>query len=159
MMKQSPWQAPADWQHIPQATYPLPNRVDYGPEPFVTDIRKMTLHNHTYRTALWTGRNLQLTVMSIPVGEDIGLEVHPHVDQFLRIEAGRGLVQMGDRRDHLTMRQPVFDDSAIFVPAGTWHNVTNTGEVPLKLYSIYAPPNHRSGVIHETKQIAEIDER
>ena len=142
-----------------QPIHPYSVSADHGPQPFVIDIRKATLHNNTYRTALWTGRHLQLTVMSIPVGGDIGLEVHPLVDQFLRIEAGRGLVQMGSQRDHLTFHQPVFDDSAIFIPAGTWHNVTNTGQTPLKLYSIYAPPNHRHGVVHETKQIAEREER
>jgi len=96
--------------------------------------------------------------MSIPVGESIGLEVHPNVDQFLRIEDGQGLVQMGVSRDHLTFRQPVFDDSAIFIPAGTWHNVTNTGHQPLKLYSIYAPPNHPHGTVHQTKAAAEAAE-
>jgi len=135
-----------------------PASADHGPRPFVIDIHKAAVHNNNYRTALWTGKHLQLTVMSIPPGEDIGLEVHPLVDQFLRIEAGRGLVQMGSYRDHLTFYQPVFDDSAIFIPAGTWHNVTNTGPMPLKLYSIYAPPNHRHSVVHETKQIAEQEE-
>ena len=101
---------------------------------------------------------MQLTLMSIPVGESIGLEAHPHVDQFLRIEDGQGLVQMGSTRDNLTFRQPAFDDSAIFIPAGTWHNLTNTGNKPLKLYSIYAPPNHPWGTIHQTKAIAEAAE-
>lgn len=132
--------------------------TDFGPQPFVTDIRKATLHNENYRTALWTGQHLQLTVMSIPVGENIGLEVHPHVDQFLRVERGQGLTQMGASRDELTFNQPVFDDSAIFVPAGTWHNITNTGSVPLKLYTIYAPPNHPWGTVHQTKAIAEAEE-
>jgi len=131
--------------------------TDYGPRAFVTDIHKATLGNDTFRTALWTGRHLQLTLMSIPVGEDIGLEVHPHVDQFLRIEEGQGLVQMGSSRDNLTFRQPVYDDSAIFIPAGAWHNVTNTGSIPLKLYSIYAPPNHPRGTVHQTKAIAEAE--
>jgi len=133
--------------------------MDHGPQPFVVDIQKATLHNHTYRTALWTGRHLQLTLMSIPIGGDVGLEMHPHVDQFLRIERGSGMVQMGANRDALTFHQPVFEDAAIFIPAGTWHNLTNTGQMPLKLYSIYAPPNHRPGVVQETKQIAEMEER
>jgi len=132
--------------------------MDHGSQPFVIDIHKATTHNHTYRTALWTGRHLQLTVMSIPAGGDIGLEMHPNVDQFLRIEDGHGFVQMGNSRDSLAIRQPVFPDSAIFIPAGTWHNLTNTGQTPLKLYSIYAPPNHRHGVMQETKQIAEMEE-
>ncbi|MGL6197542.1 MAG: cupin domain-containing protein [Lachnospiraceae bacterium] len=137
------------------APAPAPSITDFGPNPFVVDIEKATLHNDTFRTALWTGNHLQLTLMSIPVGEDIGLEIHPSVDQFLRVESGQGLVQMGDSQDNLFFRQPVFENSAIFVPAGTWHNVTNTGKEPLKLYVIYAPPNHPWGTVHQTKEIAE----
>jgi mannose-6-phosphate isomerase-like protein (cupin superfamily) len=131
---------------------------DYGPNPFVVDIQKATMHNNTFRTALWTGDHLQLTVMSIPVGENIGLEVHPDDDQFLHISDGQGLVQMGNSIDQLYFRQPVFDDFAVFIPAGTWHNVTNTGNKPLKLYSIYAPPDHPWGTVHQTKAIAEAAE-
>jgi mannose-6-phosphate isomerase-like protein (cupin superfamily) len=89
--------------------------------------------------------------MSIDVGGDIGLEVHPDVDQFIRIEQGQGLVQMGERRDRLHFMRNVSDDDAIMIPAGTWHNVTNTGRVPLKLYTIYAPPEHPAGTVHRTK--------
>ena len=133
--------------------------LDHGPRPFVVDINKATRSNDTYRTALWTGKHLQLTVMSIPVGQDIGLEVHHDHDQFLRIEEGQGIAQMGDQKELLYFSQPVFDDSAIFVPAGMWHNVTNTGNKPLKLYSIYAPPEHPKGTVHQTKAIAEATER
>lgn len=135
----------------PRRPYPAAPVSDFGPNPFVADIRKATLNNNTFRTALWTGNHLQLTLMSIPAGGDIGLEIHPNVDQFLRIEEGQGLVQMGESKDRLYFRQPVFDDFAIFVPAGTWHNVTNTGSKPLKLYSIYAPPSHPWGTVHQTK--------
>ncbi|KOY80301.1 cupin domain-containing protein [Lysinibacillus macroides] len=126
-------------------------RQDYGGEPFVIDIEEATKRNNHYRTALWTGANLQVTVMSLDVGEDIGLEVHPHVDQFICIEEGRGVTQMGPRRDYLNVQKNVSEDTAIMVPAGTWHNVTNTGNKPLKLYTIYAPPNHPFGTIHRTK--------
>jgi len=129
--------------------------ADYGPNPFVTDIRKAALCNDAFRTALWTGAHLQLTLMCIPAGGDIGLEMHPDTDQFLRVEGGQGMVQMGDSKDRLYFRQPVYDDSAIFIPAGTWHNVTNTGNAPLKLYSIYAPPHHPWGTVHQTKADAE----
>ena len=139
-------------QHMPVA---MP---DHGPNPLVADIHKATLNNDNFRTALWTGGHLQLTLMSIPVGEDIGLEAHPHVDQFLRIEDGQGLVQMGNSKENLYFSQPAFDDCAIFIPAGTWHNLTNTGNKPLKLYSIYAPPNHNWGTLHQTKEIAEAAE-
>lgn len=123
---------------------------DYGPNPYVVNINEASIQNQNYRTALWTGKHLQVTLMSIEVGDDIGLEIHPKVDQFLRIEKGQGIVQMGKSRDNLTFQTNVADDSAIMIPAGTWHNVTNTGNTPLKLYSIYAPPNHPFGRVHVT---------
>ena len=124
---------------------------DYGANPFVININEAAKQNNNYRTALWTGKHLQLTVMSINVGDDIGLEVHPNVDQFIRIEQGQGIAQMGKSKDNLDIQYNVFNDSAIFVPAGIWHNVTNTGNVPMKLYSIYAPPNHPFGTVQPTK--------
>lgn len=132
--------------------------TDFGPNPLIVDITKATLDNIKYRTALWTGNHLQLTLMEIPVGESIGLEAHPNVDQFLRIEQGQGVAQMGNSKENLYIQQPVFDDFAIVVPAGTWHNVTNTGTIPLKLYSIYAPPDHPWGTVEQTKAIAEASE-
>lgn len=127
---------------------------DYGTNPFVININEATKQNNKYRTALWTGNHLQVTLMSLNVGEDIGLEIHPDVDQFLRVEQGQGIVQMGKSKDNLSFQWRIFDDSAIMVPAGMWHNITNTGKVPLKLYSIYAPPNHPFGTVHKTKKDA-----
>ncbi|QYF82445.1 cupin domain-containing protein [Brevibacterium sp. PAMC21349] len=124
---------------------------DYGTKPFVVNINEATKQNTTYRTALWTGKHLQVTLMSLKVGEDIGLEMHPYVDQFLRIEQGQGVVQMGNRQDNLNFVRNVYDDYAIMIPAGTWHNLTNTGNTPLKLYSIYSPPNHPFSTVHITK--------
>lgn len=124
---------------------------DYGSNPFVTDIEKATKENTNYRTALWTGSHLQLTLMSIEVGEDIGLEVHHDIDQFLRIEDGKGLVQMGDSEDQLDFEEQVEDDDVVLVPAGKWHNIKNTGDQPLKVYSIYAPAEHPHGTVHETR--------
>lgn len=124
---------------------------DFGPNPFAININEATKQNNTYRTALWTGNHLQLTLMSLNPGENIGLEMHPNVDQFLRVEEGQGITQMGKSKDNLNLQWQVFDDSAIFVPAGTWHDLTNTGNIPLKLYSIYAPPNHPYGTVHRTK--------
>lgn len=131
---------------------------DYGRKPFVVNINEATKQNNTYRTALWTGNNLQVTLVSLNVGEDIGLEIHPNIDQFLRIEQGQGVVQMGNRRDNLNFVQKVYDDFAILIPAGTWHNLTNTGNIPLKLYSIYAPPQHPYGTVHLTKAQALAEE-
>lgn len=128
---------------------------DYGPKPFVINIDEATKENNTFRTALWTGKHLQVTLMSIPVGSDIGLEIHPSTDQFLRIEEGDGLVKMGNNKNNLNFERRVSDDFAIMIPAGTWHNVVNTGNKPLKLYSIYAPPHHPHGTVHQTKADAE----
>ncbi|KKO54134.1 cupin domain-containing protein [Paenibacillus sp. DMB20] len=128
---------------------------DYGTRPFVVNIDQATEQNNHYRTALWTGKYLQVTLMSINVGEDIGLEVHPTTDQFIRIEEGQGLVQMGDSRDNLNFQVMAYDDYAIMIPAGKWHNITNTGNRPLKVYVIYAPPEHPYGTVHETKAIAQ----
>ena len=133
-----------------------PNYIrDYGPEPFVMNINEVTKQNNNFRTALWTGNHLQVTLMSINVGESIGLEMHPDVDQFIRIEQGYGLVQMGNNKNNLNFERKVYDDFAIVIPAGKWHNLTNIGNVPIKLYSIYAPPNHPKGTIHRTKADAE----
>ncbi len=124
---------------------------DYGSEPFVVNIDEATKQNDTFRTALWTGTHLQLTLMSIPVGGEIGLESHPNLDQFIRIEDGEGLVKMGDRRDNLDFQKEVYDDFAFIIPAGKWHNLINTGNTPIKLYSIYAPPQHPRDTVHITK--------
>lgn len=130
---------------------------DYGPKPFVTNIDKVTQQNRNYRTALWTGQHLQLTLMSIPVGGEIGLEVHPDTDQFLRIENGNGMTFMGCDKKRLDYQQSVSDGYAIFVPAGTWHNIINTGTCPLKIYTIYAPPHHPHGTVQATKTIADME--
>ena len=124
---------------------------DQGPEPYVVDIENATLSNDTFRTTLWTGAHLQLTVMSIPVGGEVGLEMHDDRDQFLRLESGKARVQMGPERDDLRFDREVEDDWVILVPAGSWHNVTNLGDEPLKLYSVYAPPEHPKGTVHKTK--------
>lgn len=132
---------------------------DYGPQPFVVNINEATKQNNTFRTALWTGKHLQLTLMSINVGEEIGLEIHPDLDQFIRIEEGQGLVKMGDRKNNLNFQKKVQDDFIFIIPAGKWHNLINTGDIPLKLYSIYAPPQHPKGTVHVTKAAAEAAEQ
>jgi mannose-6-phosphate isomerase-like protein (cupin superfamily) len=138
--------------------YGVSRVTDYGTNPFVINITEATRKNNNFRTVLWTGDHLQLTLMSINVGEDIGLENHPNLDQFLRIEAGQGVVQMGKNKERLDFQRRVQDDSAILIPAGTWHNLINTGNVPLKLYSIYSPPQHPPGTVHETKAIVKAAE-
>jgi mannose-6-phosphate isomerase-like protein (cupin superfamily) len=131
---------------------------DYGSDPTVLDIDAYTMSNNNFRVALWTGSKLQVTLMSIPAGSDIGLEQHPETDQFLRIEDGQAKVMMGDSKDSLTFVQTAEKDYAIIIPAGKWHNIINTGNTPLKLYSIYAPVEHPHGTVHKTKEEAEAAE-
>lgn len=131
---------------------------DFGNDPFVFNIEDYTKENETYRTALWTGEYMQLTVMNILPGEDVGLEVHHDHDQFLRVEEGEGLVLMGDTEDDLSFQKRIEDDFAIMVPAGKWHNVVNDTNKPLKLYSIYAPREHDKNTVHQTKEEALADE-
>lgn len=131
---------------------------DIGPQPQSFDIERATKENKNYRSVAWSGRYLQVTLMSIPVGGDIGLEAHPETDQFLRLDAGRGRVQMGPTKDQLDFVQEVGDGWAIMVPAGTWHNVTNIGDEPMSLYAVYSPVHHASGNVQETAADAEQDE-
>ena len=148
-------------QNIPytkQEKFDAPTKLmDYGPNPFVFDIEETTKQNKNFRLALWTGDHLQLTLMSVDVGEDIGLEIHPNLDQFVRIEEGQGFVKIGDTKDRLDFQANVRADFAFIIPAGKWHNLINTGNRPLKLYSIYAPPEHPFGTVHKTKADAEDD--
>ena len=130
---------------------------DYGNDPLIVNIDCLTKRNRFYRTALWTGDHLQVTLMSIPVGGDIGLEIHNNLDQFIRIESGTALALMGKSRSSLSYRQTIDSNYAVIIPAGTWHNIVNTGNTPLKLYSIYAPPQHPFGTIYQTKADAEND--
>ncbi len=130
---------------------------DYGEKPWAVDIEELTLENENFRTAKWTGKTLQLTVMAIPPKGEIGLEVHGHNDQFIRIESGKGRILMGNSEDNLTFDKEVSDDWAVLIPAGTWHNIINTGDNPLKVYVLYGPPEHESGTIHKTFEESEED--
>ncbi len=123
---------------------------DIGPRPQSFNLEQETRDNQNYRTVAWSGRYLQVTLMSIPVGADIGLEAHPDTDQFLRLDAGRGRVRMGKSQDELTFDEAVADGWCVLVPAGTWHNITNVGDVPMQVYAIYAPAHHQPGKIHKT---------
>lgn len=118
---------------------------------YVDDIERATLANEDFRRVLYTGRNLQLVLMTLPPGCDIGEEVHEDVDQFFRIEEGEGEIRI-DGTSHR-----VEDDFAVIVPAGARHNVINSGDRPLRLYTIYGPPEHRDGTVHRDKEQAERD--
>ncbi len=125
---------------------------------FIDDIEHATLENPHFRRVLFTGDRLQLTVMAIPAGGEVGLEVHDHLDQFIRIESGTARVTFGPAEDEVTETHDVGPDWAVIIPGGTWHNVINTGDQVLSLYSIYAPPEHPDGTVHETKLDADADE-
>lgn len=125
---------------------------------WVGDIERATLENETFRTVVFTGGHVQLTVMRLAPGEDIGREAHPHLDQFLRLESGTGRVEFGSSEDVVEETHEVSEDWAIVVPAGVWHNVVNTGDHDLQLYSLYAPPQHPDGTVHRTKAEAEAAE-
>src|SRR5579875_1938278 len=118
---------------------------------YVDDIEKATVGNEDFRRVLYTGKNLQLVLMTLPPGCDIGEEVHDDRDQFFRIEEGSGSVFIDG------VENKVEDDFAVIVPAGARHNVVNTGSAPLKLYTIYGPPEHRDGVVHKTKEQADAE--
>ncbi|MDE0805867.1 MAG: cupin domain-containing protein [Acidimicrobiales bacterium] len=118
---------------------------------YIGNIETATLDNPHFREALFTGNNLQMTVMNIPPGGEVGLEMHDDLDQFLRIESGKATVTLGPAEDQVDETHEVGDDWAIIVPGGVWHNVINAGDEPLKLYSLYSPPEHPAGTIHETK--------
>ena len=132
-----------------------PEIRDYGCEPFVFNINHAANMNPNFRTTLWTGQDLQLTLMSIPVRGEIGVEMHPDVDQFIRIEKGCARILMGRCRNSLSEEAYADENYAILIPGGTWHNILNVGPCPLKLYSLYAPPQHPSGTVHKTKADAE----
>ena len=123
---------------------------DVGPHPQSFDLERATRDNGNYRTVVWSGVYLQVTLMSIPAGKDIGLEVHPDTDQFIRLDAGRGRAQIGPSKDQLTFDQEVSDGWCVLIPAGSWHNVTNVGPDPMQLYVIYAPAHHKPGKVHRT---------
>jgi len=130
---------------------------DIGPSPQSFDLETETLQNPNYRTTVWSGDYLQVTLMSIPVGGDIGLEAHPDTDQFIRLDQGRGRVQMGPAKEDLTFDREVSDGWCVMVPAGSWHNITNIGDEPMQVYTVYAPQHHHPGTVHETKAIADAD--
>lgn len=124
---------------------------DLGNKPAIINIHKETNSNNYFRKSIWTGDHLQVTVMSIPAGGEIGLELHEDVDQFIRIEYGVASVYMGKTKQDVKFVGNASPDYAILIPAGTWHNILNEQNVPLKVYSIYAPPKHPIGTIHKTK--------
>ncbi len=134
------------------------DQMDHGPAVYVTNIERETLQNHHFRTAVWTGCHLQMTVMCIPPCGEIGLEIHGDTDQLIRVEQGTAAVRIGKSADKPDFQQNMCKGDAVFIPAGTWHNVVNIGRNALKVSSVYAPPNHPKGTVQHTKADAEKDE-
>ena len=118
---------------------------------FVQDIEALAVENDEFRRVLYTAKHCQLVVMALQPGEEIGAEVH-ELDQFFRVEEGSGEAVLDG------VRTAIRAGFAVLVPAGTNHNIINTGTVPLRLYTLYAPPNHRDGVVHHTRAEAEADQ-
>lgn len=117
---------------------------------FIKNIEDISIKNEEFRQVLYTAENIQLVVMSLKPKEEIGMEIH-ELDQFFRVEEGAGEALLEGIRTNISA------GFAVLVPAGTNHNIINTGSVPLKLYTLYAPPNHRDGVVHHTRTEAEKD--
>jgi mannose-6-phosphate isomerase-like protein (cupin superfamily) len=122
---------------------------------WVDNIEKVTVSNTNFRTVVYTGKHSQLTVMSIPPGGEVGWEAHDHLDQFLRLEQGKARLVFGKMQDQADESYEVEDNWAFIVPAGVWHNVLNTGDEDVRLYSIYSPPAHPDGTVHRTKADAD----
>lgn len=137
---------------------PTVYRNDSGPAPYLSNLNAATIKNTNYRTALWTGKNLQMTVMSIPTNESIGLEIHPDNDQFIYVEQGQAVAMIGEDKNNLHFRHNIFPGFAVIIPAGKWHNVVNTGKTTLKIFTIYAPPHHPKGTVHITQKDSEAAE-
>lgn len=119
---------------------------------FVTNIEKDTLENENFRKVLYTAKNMQLVVMSLNAGEEIGMETHPEHDQFIRVDKGSAKAILNGEESELV------DGSCVIIPAGVEHNIVNTGDEMLKLYTIYSPPEHADGTIHVTKAEADAAE-
>jgi len=116
---------------------------------YITNIEESTLSNNSFRRVLYTGEHIQLVLMSLQPGEDIGKEVHETIDQFIRIESGSGVAFVNG------IETSIKDDDAVVIPAGAEHNITNTGDSEMKLYTVYGQPEHKDGITQETKVDAE----
>ena len=130
-------------------------QTDNGPGPCVLKVEEMAAQNQNFRTAVWTGCHMQMTIMCIPPCEEIGWELHPDTEQMIRVEHGKAIVLMGRCKGQPECQYELCPGDAVFVPAGTWHNIMNPERCPLKLSSVYAPPKHPWGTVHRTKADAE----
>lgn len=130
------------------------HKTDFGPDPAVFPVEIAAMNNQTFRTAVWTGCYIQMTLMSIPPCGEIGMEIHEDTDQYIRVEKGCATVWMGECKNKLDFQKRVRRGDGIFIPAGTWHNILNTGRHCLKISSVYAPPHHPAGTVQFRKEDA-----
>ena len=132
--------------------YYCKNINEHGPSPYIANVGQYAMANSSYRSVFWTGCHLQMTLMSIPVCSDIGVEVHEDNDQIIRVEQGYGQLIIGECEEKMHYKRNISCGDTVFVPAGTWHNIKNTGRIPLKLSSIYSPPHHPAGLVMPVKE-------
>ena len=125
---------------------------EHGGEVYVTNVGKMAYANQNFRESIWTGTYLQMTLMSIPCGGEIGIEIHPDTDQYITVEHGNAVLEVGHNEACKENRYRLCSGDSMFIPAGTWHNIVNTGRCALKLSSIYAPPHHPRCTVERNKK-------
>lgn len=125
---------------------------EHGGEVYVANVGKMACRNNNYRESIWTGKYLQTTLMSIARGDDIGVELHSDTDQYIRVEYGMAMALTGDSEHCINNKHRLCVGDAIYIPAGTWHNIVNIGRCALKLSSVYAPPHHPRCTVQEYKK-------
>lgn len=130
-------------------------QTDKGPDPYVTNIEQMAVKNPNFRTAIWTGCHMQMTIMCIPPCGEIGLEIHQDTDQLIKVEQGKAEVMIGRCEEKQDFQKIMCKGDAVFIPAGSWHNIINVGRIHLKLSSVYSPPHHPRGTVHRTKADAD----
>ena len=134
---------------------PFDRQKEKCSKTYIVNVPQKAIENSNFRITLWTGNYSQMTIMCIPVCSDIGLEIHEDTDQIIRIEQGMAMVKMGAKEKCLDHQARVCEGDTIFVPAGVWHNIINIGKSSLKISTVYAPPHHREGTVHRTKEDAE----
>lgn len=118
------------------------NNTNHNPHPFIINLEQITKHNRRLRSRIWTGKHIQLELICIPVEGDSGFEFHSNLDQFIYIEQGCGVIMTGKCKERMEAQFDITEGYGIMIPAGTWHDLFNSGCIPLKLYTVYAPPEH-----------------
>lgn len=125
---------------------------EHGGEVYVANVGRLACNNKNFRESIWTGKLLQMTLMSIDCGDDIGIEMHCDTDQYIRIEQGMAIALTGNGSENLCNKHRLYTGDSIFIPAGTWHNIVNIGRRSLKISSIYAPPHHPKCTLTANKE-------